>query len=132
MGTLLIALSLVLIAPEFAESSAYGLVLVIPFVVGFVAFPVWNYSGQGVTGQTVGKRVMGIWVLRVADGRPTGRFTAISRNLLVPMVAIVLTFGLAQVPIYLWPLWDPKRRSLMDIVFSTVVCHQSAGERERP
>jgi len=114
VGVLLVAFGVILIFPGPADDNAVVLVFLMPFLVGFVAFPVWNYGRQGVTGQTVGKRLMGISVLRVADGRPTGSWVAISRNLLVPALASLITGGLAQVMIYLWPLWDTKRQSLTD------------------
>ncbi|HWF52800.1 MAG TPA: RDD family protein [Solirubrobacteraceae bacterium] len=71
-------------------------------------------------GQTVGKQVMGIRVIR-QDGLPMTFATALVREGLGRQVPALLSSGL-YVPVdYLWPLWDRRNQSLHDKVGRTFV-----------
>lgn len=68
----------------------------------------------GRTGQSVGKRLMGIWLVHRSTGRPIGTLDAFVRDLLHVLD------GLGGIG-YLWPLWDEERQTLADKVAETVV-----------
>ena len=74
-------------------------------------------------GRTLGRMVTGIRVVR-ASGEPMTFGVAFVREVLVKwfLFAAVLgsvTFGLAGLVDYLWPLWDEENRALHDYVVNT-------------
>jgi uncharacterized RDD family membrane protein YckC len=74
-------------------------------------------------GRTLGRMVTGIRVVR-ASGEPIGFGFAFLREVLVKWllfnaIAGSVTFGLALVVDYLWPLWDEEKRALHDYVVNT-------------
>lgn len=75
-------------------------------------------------GQTPGKRIMGLRVMR-ADGEPMTLKVAIRRELLGRTLVVdtltAITFGLAGLANYLWPLWDQQRRAGHDAIADTRV-----------
>lgn len=106
---------LVVAAAMSALSDAlWVLVLLLAYGASF-AFVVWNLVQQGSTGQTIGKRTLGIRLLREADGRPVGAGLSIGRYLLHVVDQIPCYVG------YLWPLWDRKRQTFADKIVGTVV-----------
>jgi uncharacterized RDD family membrane protein YckC len=82
------------------------------------------YFLAGWNGQTPGKRAVGIRVMR-ADGKPMSLGVALQRELLGRTVALgilsLITFGLAALLNYLWPLWDQQRRTGYDALAGTRV-----------
>ena len=83
-------------------------------LVGFVVFLYFAYL-VGTTGQTPGKRVLGIKVLREQDGQLLGAGLGIGRAFL--HILDVLSLGLG----YLWPLWDAKKQTFADKAIHSVV-----------
>jgi hypothetical protein len=77
---------------------------------------------QGVTGQSVGKRAAGVWLVGLADGRPVGVGRAMLRTVL--RIGLV-TVGVVTLPIHLlswlWPLWDDKRQTWEDKAIDATV-----------
>lgn len=81
---------------------------------------IYESAFEGRTaGQTPGRRAVGIRVMRV-DGEPYGFWWALYRTLLIREllfgIGAILSGGLLWVVQYLWPLWDPQRRALHDVV----------------
>ncbi len=81
---------------------------------------IYESAFEGRTaGQTPGRRAVGIRVMRV-DGQPYGFWWALYRTLLIREllfgIGTILSGGLLWVIQYLWPLWDPQRRALHDVV----------------
>ncbi|MFJ5218319.1 RDD family protein [Streptomyces sp. NPDC088354] len=70
---------------------------------------------EGKTGQTPGKKALGISVLREADGRPLGFGMAFVRRLCHGLDGAACYIG------YLWPLWDDKKQTFADKILSSVV-----------
>ncbi|MFI1098267.1 RDD family protein [Streptomyces sp. NPDC020917] len=70
---------------------------------------------EGTTGQTPGKRIVGIRVLRERDGSAMGFGLAFGRRLLHVLDSLPCCLG------YLWPLWDSKKQTFADKCVSTVV-----------
>jgi uncharacterized RDD family membrane protein YckC len=84
-------------------------------VLPFVYFAVLHGRESG---QTLGKRWLGIRVVDEDSGRSIGYARGFGRY------AITFLFGLFIIPVlldYLWPLWDKKNQSLHDKVVSSVV-----------
>lgn len=80
-----------------------------------VGFTLKNLAGQGRTGQTLGKRRMGLRLLRERDRRPVGVGLSIARQFLHTLDTVPLFVG------WLRPLRDPKRQTWADTILGTVV-----------
>ncbi|MGH4024716.1 MAG: RDD family protein [Pseudonocardiaceae bacterium] len=82
-------------------------------VLGLVAFVLWNSCyRQGVTGQSIGRRVAGTKLVKIETGAPVGFGTALVRQL-----CHGVEFGIG----YLWPLWDLQRQTFADKITATLV-----------
>ncbi|MGH3064058.1 MAG: RDD family protein [Gaiellaceae bacterium] len=90
---------------------AYLLTLILPFV--------YYTAMQGrASGQSLGKKWLGIGVADDSTGGTIGYGRAFGRY------AIIFVFALFVLPIvldYLWPLWDKKNQALHDKVVGSVV-----------
>lgn len=87
-------------------------------VVGYlfsIGFGIWNQVQQGNTGQTIGKRIMSIRLVRLDGVSPPGVGLSIGRWLLHIVDGAACGLG------YLWPLWDEKRQTFSDKILNTVV-----------
>lgn len=82
---------------------------------GGLGFLVWQLVKQGQTGQTIGKGVLNIRLLREQDGQPIGAGLSIARYFVHVLDAIPCYIG------YLWPLWDAKKQTFADKILGTVV-----------
>lgn len=82
------------------------------YAVGMSFFQLYK---EGATGQSIGKKVVGISVRREADGSVLGFGMAFVRKLAHFLDSIACYIG------YLWPLWDDKKQTFADKVCSTVV-----------
>ena len=103
-----------------AGTGSTGLVVLgIAFVVlggiTVIAIQLWNrVFRMGRTGQSLGKRVMGIRLVEEYSGQPMGAGMCFVREIAHALDGF---FYLG----YLWPLWDPKRQTFADKILSTVV-----------
>lgn len=80
-----------------------------------LALQLWNrVFRMGRTGQSIGKKVMGIKLVEERTGQPMGAGMCFVREL-----AHILD-GAVYIG-YLWPLWDKKRQTFADMILSTVV-----------
>ena len=97
---------------------------------GFVAFllyllslGIWIYNRailMGRTGQSWGKQVLNLRLVRMADGQPMGGGMAFVRDLLHILDSLLCYIG------FLWPLWDNRRQTLFgDKIMNTVVLSES-------
>jgi uncharacterized RDD family membrane protein YckC len=81
--------------------------------VSLVYFPaLW-----GTTGWTLGQRVLGLRVVRAADGQSIGPAAAAARAVGCLLAAIPLFVGV------LWSGWDGRKQGWQDKVAGTVVIH---------
>ena len=96
-------------------ASAAGVIVAVLVYLGALAFGLWQLYRQGTTGQTLGKKVVGLRVIRESDGQYTGFGMAFVRGLAHILDALPCYIG------YLWPLWDDKKQTFADKVCSTVV-----------
>jgi uncharacterized RDD family membrane protein YckC len=98
------------------------LILIIPlktagyFLALLIGLGYTTYFEAGPAGQTPGKRVMGIRVIRYADGGPLGWGTSFLRNICRQFISGLLC-GLG----YWWMLWDKEKQTWHDKIAATVV-----------
>ncbi len=85
-----------------------------------LAFVVWNTYRTGATGQSVGKRWVGIHLVAVATLQPPGPGPAFGKYILRSL-ASQATCGIYGLLTALWPLWDVQSQTLDDKVVSTLV-----------
>lgn len=103
-------------ASSGAHSSGGGLVVMMLCYAGMVAYLIWNVGfRQGVSGQTWGKRVVGISVVDAQTGRPLGVGRSIGRQLAHIVDALPCYLG------FLFPLWDVKAQTIADKMIGSVV-----------
>ena len=98
-------------------TSGGGLVIVfmlLAFVIG-IGTSLWLCHQEGTTGQTPGKKMVNIRLVREADGQPIGFGMAVVRKLCHLIDGFVCYLG------YLWPLWDAKKQTFADKIMTTVV-----------
>lgn len=75
----------------------------------------WNFCyRQGKTGQSIGKSVLKFKVVSEKNWQPIGFWLSLVRQVAHYVDQLICYVG------YLWPLWDDKRRTLADMIMSTV------------
>ncbi|MET8422773.1 RDD family protein [Nocardia sp. NPDC004860] len=95
--------------------NAFGWILwLLGLVISLGGFLYLRYL-EGTTGQTIGKKVVGIRLIRESTGQPVGFGLAIGRSLLHFIDALPCYIG------FLWPLWDDKKQTFADKIVSTTV-----------
>ncbi len=87
-------------------------------VVGGLAY--YAYLEGSASGQTVGKKALGIRVVDFRSGAPIGFGRALVRYIGRIISAIPCALG------YLWMLWDPQQQTWHDKLVSTTVVPVSA------
>ncbi|KUL36512.1 hypothetical protein ADL22_23960 [Streptomyces sp. NRRL F-4489] len=70
---------------------------------------------EGATGQTPGKKVLGIKVIKEATGQPMGFGMTFVRYICRYLNGLLCGIG------WLWPLWDDKNQTFADKIVGTVV-----------
>lgn len=110
---LIIGLPAIILAVIAVAAKAPAVAILIYIVA--IGFGIWNLLRQGKTGQTLGKKQCGIYVVREADGQYTGGGMAIVRAIAHIVDGIPCYIG------YLWPLWDAKKQTFADKIMGTVV-----------
>ncbi|AXG79803.1 RDD family protein [Streptomyces paludis] len=98
-----------------SSDGGIGPVLALVGGLAMLGIFIWQVIQEGSTGQTVGKKVVGIRLLRENDGQPIGAGMAFVRGLAHFLDNIACYIG------WLWPLWDQKKQTFADKVCSTVV-----------
>jgi len=84
-------------------------------VVLLLVYVIWNWGyRQGTTGSTIGKSLLKLTVVSEETGQPIGFGRSIVRELAHVVDWVICYIG------YLSPLWDAKRRTLADMIMSTV------------
>jgi uncharacterized RDD family membrane protein YckC len=117
LDTLIFGVPLVILAGiGGAIGGGGGTAIVIVAYLAALVLGLWNQVfRQGKTGQTIGKQIVGIKLIREQDGQPVGAGMAFLRGLAHILDAIPCYIG------FLWPLWDSKNQTFADKVCSTVV-----------
>jgi uncharacterized RDD family membrane protein YckC len=91
--------------------SIYFLFLLIAF-----AYSIYNrwYLG-GTTGQSFGKKALGLMLVSEDTGQPIGIAMAFVRDICHILDSLACFIG------WLFPLWDPKRQTFADKIIRTIV-----------
>jgi uncharacterized RDD family membrane protein YckC len=98
-----------LIFQVMLDSQVLSNIVSLIYVLGFLA---WQ---EGTTGQSWGKKIVGIRLLREQDGQVMGWPMAAVRKIVHIVDALPCLLG------YFWPLWDKKRQTFADKILKTVV-----------
>ena len=94
---------------------AFGVILAVIGVWPSLGIGLYNLIiVQGRTGQSWGKRHIGLRIIHEHTGRPLSMGMNFVRYL-CHYIDGILYLG------YLWPLWDPKRQTFADKIMTTVV-----------
>jgi uncharacterized RDD family membrane protein YckC len=98
-------------------------------LAGLVALVVnaayFTWLEGGASGQTVGKKVMGIRVIDFRSGGPIGYGRALGRYFARILSALPLLLG------YFWMLWDREKQTWHDKLVTSVVVPEAAYPVER-
>ncbi|NNH71695.1 RDD family protein [Nocardia uniformis] len=88
--------------------------LLLAFVAGIGGMAFLAHR-EGTTGQTPGKKILGIRTIRESDGQLLGFGTAFGRKLAHIADALPCYVG------FLWPLWDAKKQTFADKIVGSIV-----------
>jgi uncharacterized RDD family membrane protein YckC len=114
-------LAALLFNPE-AGQPASGASAFVVFLLYLVSLGITLYNRwilQGRTGQSWGKQVLNLRLVRMSDGQPIGGGMAFVRDLAHTIDAITCYIG------FLFPIWDARRQTFADKIMSTVVLSES-------
>ncbi len=89
-------------------------------VVVIIALPIYNYCFlQSWNGATVGKRLLGIAVVRERSNHTLPASSLFGRWAMTNCLGILCNIG--ALLDHLWPLWDDKNQTIHDKVVSSIV-----------
>ena len=100
---------------SIAVQAVFGLIDAGLGQVAGLAVAIWFGYLTGTTGQTPGRKAVGITVLRESDGHHLGAGAGIGRAFLHILDALPLLLG------FFWPIWDPKKQTFADKIIGSVV-----------
>jgi len=108
--------SLVLGGIGFAISNASGSSAAF-YLFSLVSLAYWIYNRWhlGGQGQSIGKRLMGVHLIKEETAQPIGMGLAFGRDICHIVDTVICYIG------YLWPLWNQKRQTLADKIVGTLV-----------
>jgi uncharacterized RDD family membrane protein YckC len=96
-------------------SSALGNLVGLLFDLAAFAYFIVQLVKQGNTGQTIGKKVIGLQVVKEGTNQPIGPGMSIVRQLAHIADSAVCYIG------YLFPLFDAKKQTFADKIMGTIV-----------
>ncbi len=82
-------------------------------MLAWTAYNRWYLAGT--TGQSWGKKLLNLKLVKEATGEPIGAGMAFARDICHIVDSIICFVG------YLFPLWDAKRQTIADKIVGTVV-----------
>lgn len=88
--------------------------------LAWLAAVAWVAWLNGAKGQSPGKALMGLRLVRESDGTTLGGPVGLVRSLTLGLM-FIFTGGIAWLVSVLWPLWDQRNRALHDKMFRAVV-----------
>lgn len=93
-----------------------GILLMVVGGLLALAITIWNrIFRMGRTGQSIGKKVVGLKLINATTGAPVGAGMTFVRELLHGIINQVVYLS------FLWMLWDPNRQTLADLVVKSAV-----------
>jgi uncharacterized RDD family membrane protein YckC len=108
--------------PGEPPSAGASLVTFLLYLVSFGIFIYNRCIQMGRTGQSWGKQVLNLRLVRMADGQPIGGAMAFVRDLLHILDGLICLLCIG----FLWPIWDARRQTLFgDKIMNTVVLSES-------
>ena len=120
-GTVVIVLAAVSASDDGDGVNAGAIAIGVLLILAGVAVHIWNQGWrQGVIGQSWGKGIMRIRLVRVIDGVPPGGWIGLARYFIRQVLGNA-TGGIYTIVDFLWPLWDERRQTIDDKIVSTVV-----------
>jgi uncharacterized RDD family membrane protein YckC len=104
---------------EFSgDPGTAGIVILVLTFLLYVAFDIWNRGLQvGSKGYSLGKRIVGIRIVKVDDGQLLGSGGGFLRWLMAFVFGLVSCVSILDL---LWPLWDEKNQTLHDKVLTSI------------
>jgi uncharacterized RDD family membrane protein YckC len=84
-------------------------------VVGFIIVAIVYVRALGNTGQTWGRKIIGVKVVREDNGAVLGVGMALGRTILEQILGQLCLLN------YLWMLWDPEKQTWHDKIVHSVV-----------
>ena len=90
------------------------LLIMVGYIAAFGA-SLWLIYQEGTTGQTIGKRQMGIRLVSAQTGQHIGFGMAFVRRIAHAADSFACYIG------YLWPLWDDRKQTFADKICNTLV-----------
>ncbi|MDX2598316.1 MULTISPECIES: RDD family protein [Streptomyces] len=116
---------------RFLGTLVDGLVFMVPYILvlvgrnnaalsaigglAIIAIAIWQLIQEGRTGQTIGKKALGIRLVKEETGQPLGVGMAFVRRLAHFLDSLACYLG------WLWPAWDSKRQTFADKVCGSIV-----------
>jgi uncharacterized RDD family membrane protein YckC len=91
-----------------------AMIILLGMLVAF-GLGLWLCHQEGTTGQTPGKKALGIKLISETNGQPIGFGMAFVRRLAHFLDGAACYIG------YLWPLWDDKSQTFADKICTTIV-----------
>ncbi|MCT2594534.1 RDD family protein [Streptomyces sp. N2-109] len=92
-----------------------GMILVVLGVLVYIGVMLWMLYQEGTTGQSPGKKMVNVRLVKESTGQPIGFGMAFLRKLAHILDSLACYLG------WLWPLWDAKSQTFADKVCGTVV-----------
>jgi uncharacterized RDD family membrane protein YckC len=96
-------------------AGALGAIVLVLGYLAIFAYAIVQLVKQGNTGQTIGKKVVGLKVIKQETGQPIGPGLSIGRQLCHVVDSLICYVG------WLFPLWDAKKQTIADKLVGTVV-----------
>lgn len=94
----------------------FGVILILVGTLLALAIQIWNrWIRQGKTGQTIGKKQVGLKTIGSTTGQPIGAGGCFLRDLINGLANSVVYLG------WLWMLWDTNKQTLGDKVQNSAV-----------
>jgi uncharacterized RDD family membrane protein YckC len=122
-----VILILVVARPEFDDSGSSlkvvytGNQLLAQAITSLIALAYFGIMHSHPSGQTLGKRVVGIRVAEKESGRSLSFGKACLRYLFEALAGLWIVLALLGLLDILWPLWDSNKQALHDKVVGSVV-----------
>ncbi|XAS77379.1 RDD family protein [Dermatophilaceae bacterium Sec6.4] len=106
----------IVLAIGAAIGGTLGGLLVLLGYLALLGFQIWNrWLMGGKTGQSIGRKQMGVKLISEETGQPIGPGMAFVRDIAHALDSIACFVG------WFFPLWDAKRQTFADKVLKTVV-----------
>jgi uncharacterized RDD family membrane protein YckC len=98
-----------------AISSTLGVLIYVLGGIALLGYAIWILIQQGQTGQTPGKRLVGLKVIKKDTGQVIGVGLSIGRYFAHLVDSLICYIG------WLFPLWDANKQTIADKICNTVV-----------